>query len=85
MHFFVNRVSTVYHHAGRLFGMCIHALGSQHHGLPQAFDGRDLLAQFVVQFSGDLATHFFNASLYDLGEFAVLRQRQGGFTRLALR
>ena len=85
VYFLVYRVGTFNHHACGVFGMGVDSFGTQYHGLPQAFDGRDLLTQFIVQFSGDLATHFFNAGLNDLGEFAVLRQCQGGFTRLGLR
>ena len=59
--------------------MSVHTFGAVGNRHAYAFDGGDLLAEFIVQFTGNLSAHFFNAGLNHLRQFSVLRQRQGGF------
>ena len=67
MDFVVNGIGTFDDHASRACNLFVHVFGPMSNRHAHAFDGCDLLTQFVVQFARNLPSHFFNACLNDLG------------------
>ena len=82
MYAVINFVCAGHDQPRRLFDRLVVPHRRARDGQPHAFDGRDLLTQFIVQFTRDGASLLLDARLHQLRQLAICRQRLCGLLGL---